>query len=104
MTAAGVQGPKPKHVPLRRCVVCRTSRPKGELLRLRRADDGSFRLDAGRGATGRGTYVCQACAADPQEKRLRQAFRSQAAQVSALLTAVKAVAGDAIDSGIRTEG
>ncbi len=103
MAAARVQGPKPKHVPLRRCVVCRASSPKATLLRLVRDADGSFKLDPGSVAGGRGAYVCRTCAAEPNEKRLRQAFRSQAAQVSALLTAVQAVAGQSNDSGIRTE-
>ena len=102
MTAG--KSPKPKHVPLRRCALCRTSIPQQTLLRLSQAEDGSYRLGPSRGGKGRGTYVCQACATLPNEKRMRQAFRSQASQVSALLTELRAATGETNDSGIRTEG
>ena len=43
--------------PLRRCVSCRRSLPKGELLRLVRGD-GEVRVDPAAVAEGRGAYVC----------------------------------------------
>lgn len=78
-------GSRDRHVPLRRCVMCRASLPKAELIRLVRADDGRYQLDAARRAGGRGTWVCRACAEDPAEKRLKQTFRGQAAHVRTLL-------------------
>jgi uncharacterized protein len=43
---------------LRRCVGCRRSLPKGELLRLVRGADGEVRPDPEGRAQGRGAYVC----------------------------------------------
>ena len=40
-------------------MVCRTKRPKGELLRVARAPDGSVMLDPAGRAPGRGAYVCR---------------------------------------------
>ena len=74
-----------KHVPLRRCVMCRASLPKAELLRLVKGEDGRFELDANARAGGRGTWVCRECASSPTEKRLKQAFRGQASHVRQLL-------------------
>jgi predicted RNA-binding protein YlxR (DUF448 family) len=96
---------KPKHVPLRRCVLCRLSLPKAELLRLVRDTDGRFELDLAGRAGGRGTWVCRSCALDPTEKRLRQAFRGQAERVRVLLARADAerVRADADgSSGLRT--
>ncbi len=45
----------PTSAPLRRCVVCRESAPKPQLLRLVRRPDGEIRIDAS--AEGRGAYV-----------------------------------------------
>ena len=53
-------------------------------MRLVRADAG-YRLDPTRKLGGRGTWVCPKCAADPNERRLRQAFGGQAQEVRALL-------------------
>jgi uncharacterized protein len=44
--------------PHRRCVGCRRSLPKGELLRLVRGGDGDVRADFAARAEGRGAYVC----------------------------------------------
>lgn len=73
-----------RHVPLRRCVLCRASQARGDLIRLVQFDDG-YRSDPARKLGGRGTWVCRSCAADPNEKRLRQAFAGQAHAVRALL-------------------
>lgn len=75
-----------RHVPLRRCVMCRTVAPRAQLLRLTQGDDG-YRLDLARRSGGRGTWVCSGCATNPDEKRLRQAFKGQAQAVRALLAA-----------------
>ncbi len=73
-----------RHLPQRRCVLCRSGLPQAELIRLVRTPD-VVRLDLARELGGRGTWVCHVCAADPNEKRLRQVFRNQAPQVRALL-------------------
>lgn len=73
-----------RHVPLRRCVLCRASAPRAGLIRLVWASDG-YRLDLARRLGGRGIWVCPVCAADPDERRLRRAFKGHAPQVRLLL-------------------
>lgn len=82
---------RPRHVPLRRCVACRTSAPKRDLVRLVRTDD-RWALDLRQRAGGRGTSLCPACALagvrrdDPARlKAFRRAFRQDADAVTALL-------------------
>ncbi len=78
-----------RHVPLRRCVVCRESRPQAELLRLTVDGSGAYVYDPRRRLGGRGTWVCHGCAAEAVQnddaKKLSRAFRGQAAQVQGLL-------------------
>ena len=60
MSGKAERGSRPRrHVPLRRCVACRTARAKGELTRLVRAPDGRIEVDASGKAPGRGAYVCR---------------------------------------------
>jgi len=47
-----------KHIPMRTCVSCRTSKPKRELLRVVRTPDGHVQLDATGKKAGRGAYLC----------------------------------------------
>lgn len=49
---------KPRHVPLRTCVVCKDKKPKQELLRIVRKPDGEVQVDAGGKLSGRGGYIC----------------------------------------------
>lgn len=88
-----------RHVPLRRCVVCRESWPQAELLRLTAGEDGAYRFDAKRRLGGRGTWVCHDCAAKAvagdNEKVLRRAFRAQAPQVLELLRRAATLPGSA---------
>ncbi len=74
-----------KHVPLRRCVVCREVHPKAELLRLVRDAEGDLRLDLAGKAGGRGLWICRACTARERDKRFRHAFRGQSEHVRDLL-------------------
>lgn len=78
-----------RHVPMRRCVVCRESKPQAEMLRLYRDESGAYHYDARRRMGGRGTWICRVCAADAVQeddaKRLSRAFKAQAAQVLGLL-------------------
>ncbi len=78
-----------RHVPLRRCAVCRAQAPQAELLRLVK-DVAGYRLDLTRRLGGRGTWICAACAASSNEKRLRNAFKGSAQQVRELLDAALA--------------
>ena len=49
---------KRKHVPLRSCVVCRTKRPKRELVRIVRTTGDEVLVDASGKLNGRGAYLC----------------------------------------------
>lgn len=49
---------KQKHIPLRTCIACRTTKPKRELLRIVRLQDGHVELDPAGKKSGRGTYLC----------------------------------------------
>ena len=84
MTAARASG----HVPLRRCVACRTARPQEELIRFARDGEGNWKLDLARRAGGRGAWLCrdEACWS---RKSLGRAFRAQAVQVAQQLQALE---------------
>jgi predicted RNA-binding protein YlxR (DUF448 family) len=71
------QGKRPKHIPMRTCVVCKQTRPKRELLRVVRTPDGHVLLDAGGKKSGRGAYLCARLACWEtalNKKRLDQEF------------------------------
>ncbi len=54
------KGPRPKHVPVRTCVVCRQERGKRELVRIVRTPDETVRIDPTGKLAGRGAYLCRA--------------------------------------------
>ncbi|MDR1066640.1 MAG: YlxR family protein [Clostridiales bacterium] len=49
---------KRRKTPLRRCTGCGEMKNKAELIRVVRAEDGSFSIDATGKKAGRGAYVC----------------------------------------------
>ena len=53
------KGPRPKHVPQRTCVVCRSERGKRELVRIVRAAAGGVQVDPTGKVAGRGAYLCK---------------------------------------------
>ncbi|HUT74855.1 MAG TPA: YlxR family protein [Armatimonadota bacterium] len=53
------ESPMGRHVPLRRCVACRTVQPKSELMRVVRTPEGEIGVDPTGKAAGRGAYVCR---------------------------------------------
>ena len=54
------KAPRPKHVPLRTCIVCRQERGKRELVRIVRTPDGRVQVDPTGKQAGRGAYLCRA--------------------------------------------
>ena len=50
---------RPKHVPLRTCVACRTKAPKRDFVRVVLAPDGEIYVDPPRNLHGRGSYLCR---------------------------------------------
>jgi predicted RNA-binding protein YlxR (DUF448 family) len=51
--------PRRKHVPQRTCVVCRTVRPRRDLVRIVRTPEGAVMLDEKGKRNGRGAYLCR---------------------------------------------
>lgn len=49
---------KPRKIPLRQCIACRTQRPKRELMRVVRSQEGELLLDHKGKLPGRGAYIC----------------------------------------------
>lgn len=62
---------KPRKVPMRTCVGCRTVRPKKELIRVVRDPQGQLHVDATGKRSGRGAYIC------PSLKCLRAAVNGR---------------------------
>ena len=58
-----------KKVPQRMCVVCRTMKPKQDLIRVVCTDSGEIVLDETGKTSGRGAYVCKADCVNQLEKR-----------------------------------
>jgi predicted RNA-binding protein YlxR (DUF448 family) len=55
---ASRKGPRPKHVPIRTCVVCREQGTKRGLTRVVRQPDGLIAIDPTGRLNGRGAYLC----------------------------------------------
>lgn len=50
---------RPKHVPSRTCITCRTSDAKRGLVRIVRTDEGRVAIDITGKRNGRGAYLCK---------------------------------------------
>lgn len=48
-----------KKIPMRQCLGCREMKPKRELLRIVRLQDGTITADLTGKAQGRGAYICR---------------------------------------------
>ena len=48
---------KTSHIPTRKCVVCMQQKPKSELLRLVKTENGNIVIDQHKKICGRGVYV-----------------------------------------------
>jgi hypothetical protein len=58
-TKATQKGPRPKHVPQRTCVACRTTGAKRGLVRVVRTATGTVEIDETGKKPGRGAYLCK---------------------------------------------
>jgi predicted RNA-binding protein YlxR (DUF448 family) len=70
---------KPRHIPQRSCVACRTVRDKKELVRLVRTPEGEIRIDPTGKQSGRGSYLCptrECLRAAQKRKSLDRAFKA----------------------------
>jgi len=71
--------PKPRHVPERTCVACRTQRPKRALIRVVHTLEGAVVVDETGKQKGRGAYLCrqQSC----WDKALKQGSLDRALRI-----------------------
>jgi predicted RNA-binding protein YlxR (DUF448 family) len=75
------RGSRPKHVPMRRCLACRASRPQAELVRLVQ-EEGQWQLDPGSKAPGRGAWLCRDSSECHSAKALKRSLKGQAERVA----------------------
>ena len=71
---------KPKKIPQRQCVGCRTMKNKKDLIRVVKSPEGEISLDLTGKKPGRGAYICPktACMNKARKaKRLENAFGTQ---------------------------
>ncbi len=59
MAKAKTKSPRPRHVPQRTCVACRTTGPKRGLVRIVRTPEGRVEVDETGKRSGRGAYLCR---------------------------------------------
>jgi uncharacterized protein len=79
MAKTAKQPKRPKHVPLRTCIVCHETKPKRELLRVVRTPDGHVVIDPTSKKSGRGAYLCARLSCWEtaiKKKRLEQEFET----------------------------
>ncbi len=74
-----------KAQPVRMCVVCRERAPQHALHRWVRDAQGEWQADPRRKSAGRGAWMCDACMATADVKRLRRPFRQQAERIHSQL-------------------
>ena len=65
-----------RKIPLRRCNGCCESKPKKELVRVVRAQDGTVSLDLTGKKPGRGAYVCPSAACLAKARKARRIERA----------------------------
>ena len=63
---------KARKIPMRMCVGCREMKPKAELIRIARSQEGFCTIDRTGKAPGRGAYICDSA------ECLRKAQKSRA--------------------------
>lgn len=87
---------KPRKIPMRMCVGCREMKPKMQLLRVVKPQDGEAYIDRKGKAPGRGAYVCD------QIECLRKAQKSRALE-RALDTKIDAAVFEQLEQQIQPE-
>ena len=85
---------KPRKIPQRQCVGCRTMKDKKELLRVVRTPEGEIVLDGSGKKSGRGAYVCHDVACLQKARKIRALER-------AFETAIPAEVFEAMEAELR---
>ena len=86
----GRHGPRPKHVPVRTCVVCREQSTKRQLVRIVRQPVGEVVIDSTGRLNGRGAYLCD-----------RPACWQRAAETDVLARALNTQLSDELRTSLR---
>ncbi len=71
----------PKKIPLRQCLGCREMKPKRELIRVVRSQEGDVSLDFNGRKPGRGAYVCPNMDCLKKARKARALERAFSAQI-----------------------
>ena len=71
-----------KKVPIRRCVGCRESKPKKELVRVVRDPEGGISVDLTGKKSGRGAYICRCAACLQSARKSKSLARSLECEIS----------------------
>ena len=80
---------KVKHVPMRRCVVCRQSLPQADLFRLSQDSHSRWQFDVDRRAGGRGAWLCKLSNDCHEVKALKRFFQKEAERIHKELRVLK---------------
>ena len=73
---------KPRKIPMRMCVGCREMKPKMELLRVVKPQDGEAHMDFTGRSPGRGAYVCRSVECLKRAETTRALERALEAKMS----------------------
>lgn len=71
----------PKKQPMRMCVSCREMRPKRDLIRIVKGQDGELFVDGRGKAPGRGAYICSSAQCLARAIKTRAIDRALGAQL-----------------------
>ena len=73
---------KPRKIPMRMCVGCREMKPKMELLRVVKPQDGEAHIDFAGRSPGRGAYVCKSVECLKKAEKTRALDRALEAHIA----------------------
>lgn len=80
--STGKKNTRLKHIPQRTCIGCHETKPKRELVRIVRTQNGAVEIDPTGKRSGRGAYLCKAktCWKEGlKRERLERALRTEIA-------------------------
>ena len=73
--------PKVRKIPMRMCVGCREMKPKAELMRVVKPQEGDCAIDRTGKAAGRGAYVCESAECLKKAQKSRALERALEAKI-----------------------
>ncbi|NOK63832.1 MAG: YlxR family protein [Chloroflexi bacterium AL-W] len=82
MAQKSIKGPRPKHIPQRTCIACRTTEAKRSLMRIVRDQHGRVAYDSTNKRAGRGAYLCHS--PECWEKALKRRGLERALRIDTL--------------------